>query len=685
MSLLLLLLVLVPVLAQAQFTYTNNNGTLTITGYTGPGGDVTIPDEMNGLPVTGIGDWAFAHCSNLTAVRFGANITTLGGWVFYSCTNLTTVWFRSTLPRIEYGMFAYCSSLTSISIPNSVTNVNYSAFLGCTSLTNIMIPDAVTSVGDWAFEECTSLTNVWLPASLNYIGSGAFNECSSLLAVGVDAASRHYSSFDGVLFDRGRATLLKYPAGKGKSYTIPNSVTRIGGYAFAYSYGLTNVIIPNSVVQLWAHAFSFCTSLTSVTLPNSVTSIGYAAFADCKSLSSISIPDSVTSIERWALGNCPALTNVAIPRGVTYIGSSAFDNCPNLAAITVDPLNGAYCSADGILFDKSVTTIVRYPEAKAGTVYEIPNTVTTIEYGAFYFCTRLNAVVVPGSLAAIKDMAFYLCTHLWGLYFEGNAPTVGVNTFAPPSPTVYYLPGASGWGSTFAGARTALWPPPVIQTPPRTQTAEVGATVELRVTVPDPLPALSLWYFNDTNFVACTANCALEMTNAQLSHSGTYNVIVTNAAGSVTSAPAVLNVIPAVARRPAAGVTLLGEPGTVWNVDYANAVGNTMTWLALSPVTLTSSPQYCFDASEPLPPARCYRAWQTGAAVPPTLGLRIIPALTVTGNIDSSIRVDYINRFGPIDAWVTLDTVTLTNTSQLYFDVSAPGQPERLYRLVPSP
>jgi hypothetical protein len=69
----------------------------------------------------------------------------------------------------------------------------------------------------------------------------------------------------------------------------------------------------------------------------------------------------------------------------------------------------------------------------------------------------------------------------------------------------------------------------------------------------------------------------------------------------------------------------------------------------------------------------------------PTLDLHLVPAITLTGNIGGSVRVDAINQFGPTDAWVTLDTVTLTNTSQLYFDVSAWRQPQRLYRLVPSP
>ena len=103
-------------------------------------------------------------------------------------------------------------------------------------------------------------------------------------------------------------------------------------------------------------------------------------------------------------------------------------------------------------------------------------------------------------------------------------------------------------------------------------------------------------------------------------------------------------------------------------------------------VSLTSTSQYYCDVTMPLPPQRYYRARQTGMpGVMPSLDLHPVPAITLTGNIGDAWRVDYINRFGPTDAWVTLDTVTLTNTSQLYFDVSAPGQPQRLYRVVQVP
>jgi hypothetical protein len=226
---------------------------------------------------------------------------------------------------------------------------------------------------------------------------------------------------------------------------------------------------------------------------------------------------------------------------------------------------------------------------------------------------------------------------------------------------------------------------PAISMPPPTQTAEAGATAHFAVDADgEPLLAYQ-WYFNGTNLLSCTSS-NLVLTNTLFSQSGSYTVVVTNLFGAVTSAPAMLNVITAVERRPAAGVQLIGAAGSLLNVEYANSLSATPNWLPLDTVTLVSTSQYCFDVSEPLPPQRFYRAWKTGTpGVRPSLDLQLVPAITLTGNLGDSVRLDYIKQFGPIDAWVTLATVTLTNTSQLYFDVSALGQPQRLYRIVPLP
>jgi hypothetical protein len=228
---------------------------------------------------------------------------------------------------------------------------------------------------------------------------------------------------------------------------------------------------------------------------------------------------------------------------------------------------------------------------------------------------------------------------------------------------------------------------PSITSPPQSQTAETGATVRFHVSATDTLPLSYQWFFNSAMATpASTNNWALVLTNVQPFQAGAYTVVVTNVAGAVTSSPAMLNVIAVVERRPVWGVKVTGESAGLLNVDYANSLRPAPNWATLGSVSLTSTSQYYFDLTLPLPPQRYYQAWQTGTpGVIPSLDLHLVPAITLTGSIADSVRLDYINQFGPTDAWGTLATVTLTNTSQLYFDISAPGQPQRLYRIVPLP
>lgn len=228
--------------------------------------------------------------------------------------------------------------------------------------------------------------------------------------------------------------------------------------------------------------------------------------------------------------------------------------------------------------------------------------------------------------------------------------------------------------------------PPVIAALEPSQTTEMGDTLDLWASVSDPAPLYYQWFCNGNAIAGCT-NRVLCLSGVQATNAGTYSVIVSNIFGAVTSSPAILNVIPMVERRGVPAINLMGETGSSLNVEFTGALDSPANWLPLDTVSLTSTTQYYFDLTSPLPSQRFYRTRQLGTpSVVSSLSLPgMVPAITLTGTVGSSVRVDCINQFGPTDAWVTLDTVTLTNTSQLYFDVSAIGQPARLWRIVPVP
>jgi hypothetical protein len=228
--------------------------------------------------------------------------------------------------------------------------------------------------------------------------------------------------------------------------------------------------------------------------------------------------------------------------------------------------------------------------------------------------------------------------------------------------------------------------PPRIALPPQDRTAEVGSIAVFDFAADSP-PLSYQWFFAGTNVLACCTNATLDLTNVQFSNSGAYIVVITNLFGAVTSSPAMLNVIQAVEHRLLPAISLKGEAGSSLKLDYASKLAPAPDWSLLDTVSLSSPSQFYFDLTAPMPPQRFYRASQTGTpnVIPSLNMLGMVPAITLTGNIGDNLRLDCINQFGPTDAWVTLDTITLTNTSQLYFDVSAIGQPPRLWRIVPAP
>ena len=178
---------LVPAQA-AQFEdleYTSSGTAVIITGYTGPGGAVSIPDTINGLPVASIEEWAFAGCAGLTSITIPDSVTSIGGEAFEGCTGLTNVVFGNSVTSIGWQAFYGCTGLTSITIPDSATSIeggctawvsNYEGAVECCgSLTDVSIYDSVTTIDEAAFAYCTSLISVTIPNLVTWISGGAFS------------------------------------------------------------------------------------------------------------------------------------------------------------------------------------------------------------------------------------------------------------------------------------------------------------------------------------------------------------------------------------------------------------------------------------------------------------------------------------------------------------------------------
>ena len=234
--------------------------------------------------VTSIGDRIFRWCENLTSITIPNSVTSIGQEAFLGCSSLTSITIPNSVTSIEKWVFADCSSLTSITIPEGVTSIGSYAFYDCSSLTNITIPNSVTSIWDNCFEDCSSLTSITIPEGVTSIGHGVFNSCGNLTSINVSENNKNYCSVDGVLFNKDKTEIIKYPEGKdGASYKIPEGVTRIENSAFNQCNNLTSLTISNGVINIADYAFYSCESFEKILCLGDAPKLGSKSFDGCSS------------------------------------------------------------------------------------------------------------------------------------------------------------------------------------------------------------------------------------------------------------------------------------------------------------------------------------------------------------------------------------------------------------------
>ena len=356
----------------------NADGTATITEFRGPvdsanqgSYDITIPTELDGYTVTGLGDYSFAHkqmnhsnsevrlwnehCHTIRSVTIPQSVKSIGYEAFCYCEWLQSLTFEGPIESMGDGAFEHCTSLTTFSLGGNIQKISDYAFEYCTKLANVTIPKSVTSIGDEAFARCYALKNVTIPDSVISIGNTAFWGCDSLTTL-----------------------------------SLGENIKTIGDDAFGNCYDLTEVTIPKSVTSIGREAFKSC-GLESLTISDAaIESMGYNAFAYCKKLKTLSLGENIKTIGKDAFYDCSALDNVTIPDSVTSIGSGAFMKCTSLTTLSLG---------------KNIDTISDYAFSGCSSLstITIPEKVTAIDWCTFKDCSRLKYIMLPAGLTSFED------------------------------------------------------------------------------------------------------------------------------------------------------------------------------------------------------------------------------------------------------------------------------------------
>lgn len=258
------------------YTINADGKTATITNFRGPVDskntgpyNITIPTELNKIPVTGIGNYAFYGRSALANVTISQGITSIGDAAFLDCDTLISATIEEGVPT-GTNMFNGCDNLATVKLPESLTTIATGSFASCPALNHVTIPDNVTTIGTSAFSLCNGLSDITLGRGLTTIGDFAFKNCDSL-----------------------------------ETIQLPSNLKKIGEEAFRECDILKSITLPDSVTDIGEAAFSTCPELESITIPENVTTIKSGTFDYCYRLKSITLPAGLTSFEDDLTG-CPA-------------------------------------------------------------------------------------------------------------------------------------------------------------------------------------------------------------------------------------------------------------------------------------------------------------------------------------------------------------------------------------------
>ena len=400
------------------YTYSiQADGTVEILSYTGHQRYITIPDFIEGKPVTSIGREAFKNNVRLREIQLPKHLKKIEGYAFYGCLNLSV----------------------AITIPDTVTEIGKYAFYDAVRLPGVIFGNdsQLESIGDYAFSGCAKIRSFTVPAKVTRLNATAFYRTRSLVSFDVHPDNTNFSDRDQALYNFTGNSLICYPAGIQGSYTLPDNVLTIGDLAFAHS---KLEAIELSEVSMIGHAsFENC-SLLSVTIPDSVTSMGSSAFSGSSYLRSVKIGKGLTYIPAYAFCET-ALASVEIPAGIRTIEEGAFTKTYVLQTITFeDGSNLTHigsqaffkCRVTALCIPASVVTIDNYAFAEGGRLtsvtFEAGSLLQTLGDEVFYRQDFLSEILLPEGLMTIGEGAFAV-TGLRTVQIPANVSHIGGQAF----------------------------------------------------------------------------------------------------------------------------------------------------------------------------------------------------------------------------------------------------------------
>ncbi len=385
--------------------------------------EVILPNTLKTID-----EYAFAG-STLEMLKLPDSLEKIASYAFYSCKNLKEMEIPQKVKELGVGLFGECISLTKVHLMNNPEVLTERMLYGCTSLKELNLGTELQTISKLALGNCSSLEELNLPATTTLVEETAFVGMKSLTQITIPAENIHYSTVDGVLYNKDLTCLIAYPAGNiAKSYVMPDTVKTIKEGAFYNAMNLEEVTLSSNLEIIPKTCFYYAGNIKMITIPDSVKVIEEAAFIGCSKMEKVIISEqsSLEKIGKYAFNLCQTLSSIYIPSKVKVIEEAAFGY-----TIALKEINFAE--------DTSLEEIKELAFAYCYALENIilPNSVKTIENNAFAHCSKLKTIVIGSNIEKITAGAFFRSTELV-IYMTNNKEEVNLENNWNSNLPVYY-------------------------------------------------------------------------------------------------------------------------------------------------------------------------------------------------------------------------------------------------------
>ena len=445
---------------------------------------VRIPSNINGQPVTAIGNDAFRDCTNITMLYISEGIKKVGDNAFWYCSNVTSLDLPNSLQEIGNESFRGLSKLRNLTLPGNIKHVSLGAFSLCHDLKTLIIEEGVEHLGPYSFEEIhnNNLEYVELPKSITTIDDYAFRQCfieeihyngtiNDWKKISIGGKWRDLSTIKTVICSDGEIEYGNFEIDNegffyvinksevGSLFEVPSNingkqVTGIGSDCFNGCENLEKVILPESVTKLNWYCFCGCKNLKEIENTQNIKEIDYGVFYGCISLEGLYLPN----VSVWMDGCdfCPSVTTVTFSKKMSY--TPRFAGCTSLEEIVFlgslsdwnqiektnrwcqsVPASHVTCTDGNWDLDQPVYVTNRgvlycYDSSQLPSDYEIPASMNGIAIKStsdkcFEWSPNLRSIILPEGLISIGSDSFAGCSGLETIVIPSSVTSIGERAF----------------------------------------------------------------------------------------------------------------------------------------------------------------------------------------------------------------------------------------------------------------